>query len=108
MTTAKVSAQTAFRKELMERGGKTATRCYQCATCSSVCELAPADAPFPRSQMLAAQWGLEDRVLGDPAIWLCHQCNDCTTRCPREARPGDVMQALRSLAIEKVAVVSSV
>lgn len=101
---ANVSAQAAFRKELMDRGGKSVTRCYQCATCSSVCELAPANAPFPRQQMLHAQWGLEDRVLNDPAIWLCHQCNDCTTRCPREARPGDVMQALRSLAIEKVAI----
>ena len=32
----------------------------------------------------------------DPAVWLCHQCNDCTVRCPRDARPGDVLQAVRS------------
>ena len=49
-----------FREAFFDRGGENAARCYQCATCSSVCELAPANAPFPRRQILWAQWGLED------------------------------------------------
>lgn len=92
-----------FRKELLERGGASAFRCYQCATCSSVCQLAPKDSPFPRRQMLRAQWGLGDELAADPAVWLCHQCNDCSTRCPRDAKPGDVMQTLRALMVEKLA-----
>jgi quinone-modifying oxidoreductase subunit QmoC len=93
-----------FRKELARRGGGTVTRCYQCATCSAVCELAPEGAPFPRRQMLLAQWGLGEQVAADPAVWLCHQCNDCTERCPRDARPGDVLQAVRALSVEALAV----
>ncbi|MBW2276923.1 MAG: quinone-interacting membrane-bound oxidoreductase complex subunit QmoC [Deltaproteobacteria bacterium] len=92
-----------FRDELKKRGGGSAFRCYQCATCSSVCELAPADSPFPRKQMLYAQWGLADKLAADPSVWLCHQCNDCTVRCPRDAKPGDVMQTVRSLAVEEMA-----
>lgn len=53
--------------------------------------------------MLYAQWGLGDRLMGDPGVWLCHQCNDCTARCPRDAKPGDVMQVVRSLTIERLA-----
>lgn len=94
---------TAFQDELRRRGGESVARCYQCATCSSVCELAPATQPFPRKQMLLAQWGMADRLAADPAVWLCHQCNDCTVRCPRDARPGDVLGAVRSLAIERLA-----
>jgi quinone-modifying oxidoreductase subunit QmoC len=92
-----------FRAQLKKRGGATASRCYQCATCSSVCELAPEQAPFPRKQMHFVQWGLADRLAGDPAVWLCHYCNDCTARCPRDAKPGDVMQAARSLTVETLA-----
>ena len=92
-----------LRQELTRRGAGDVGKCYQCATCSSVCELAPTQSPFPRRQMLLAQWGLLDRLAADPAVWLCHQCNDCTVRCPRDAKPGDVLQAVRSLVIEKLA-----
>jgi quinone-modifying oxidoreductase subunit QmoC len=91
-----------FRRLLVERGGTSAYRCYQCATCSSVCELASSRALFPRRQMLLAQWGLGDDLAADPGIWLCHQCNDCNVRCPRDAKPGDIMQTARGLVIERI------
>jgi quinone-modifying oxidoreductase, subunit QmoC len=93
----------AFRDEFARRGGESAARCYQCATCSSVCDLAPAEAPFPRRQVLWAQWGLADRLAADPGIWLCHQCNDCNLRCPRDVNPGDLMAAMRAMVVEKLA-----
>ena len=92
-----------FRAEFFERGGEKAAHCYQCATCSSVCELAPSDAPFPRRQILWAQWGLVDRLMADPGVWLCHQCNDCSVRCPRDVAPGDVMAAIRGMVVESLA-----
>lgn len=95
-----VSPVRGFRDELLRRGGGDASRCFQCATCSSVCDLATAETAFPRRQILYAQWGLADRLAADPSIWLCHQCNDCTARCPRDAAPGDAMQAIRSMMIE--------
>ena len=92
-----------FREAFFDHGGENAARCYQCATCSSVCELAPANAPFPRRQILWAQWGMEDRLMGDAGPWLCHQCNDCSVRCPREVNPGDVMASIRAMVVEKMA-----
>jgi quinone-modifying oxidoreductase subunit QmoC len=92
-----------LREQLEERGAETAGRCYQCATCSAVCELAPEDSPFPRQQMLWAQWGMVDKLVADPSVWLCHQCMDCSVRCPREAKPGEVLQAVRSVVIERLA-----
>jgi len=89
-------------KEIQETGGDTVKKCYQCATCSTVCPLSPDEAPFPRKQMILAQWGFKERLLNDPAIWLCHQCGDCSKYCPREANPGEVMAALRLSVIKEV------
>jgi quinone-modifying oxidoreductase subunit QmoC len=89
-----------FIRDLTHSGGSDLKKCYQCATCSVVCTLSSYEAPFPRKQMLQAQWGLKDQVLADPAIWLCHNCGDCSTHCPRGARPGDVFGALRREAIK--------
>jgi quinone-modifying oxidoreductase subunit QmoC len=108
MASIPVIQPTDLRGEFFARGGENAAKCYQCATCSSVCELAPSDAPFPRRQILLAQWGMFDQLMGDPGVWLCHQCNDCSVRCPRDVGPGDVMASLRAMVVEKLAVPSGI
>ncbi len=95
----KLQPDIAFVKGVMEAGGDTVNRCYQCATCSVVCPLSTEGSPFPRKEMLWAQWGLGSKVAGDADVWLCHQCGDCTKYCPRGARPGDVLGAIRANAI---------
>ncbi len=90
-----------FVKGVIASGGDTLKRCYQCATCAVVCPLSTDEVPFPRKQMILAQWGMADRIAKDPAIWLCHQCSDCTAYCPRGARPGDVLAAIRAMAIRE-------
>ena len=98
-----IEPDSAFIKQVLACGGSELKKCFQCATCSSVCELSSNDANFPRRLMIEAQWGLKDKVLADPAIWLCHNCGDCTVNCPRGARPSNVMGALRSEAIKQYA-----
>lgn len=93
-----------FVKDIAGLGGDTLKKCFQCATCSVVCPISPDNKPFPRKEMIAASWGLKDRVIKNADIWLCHNCGDCSTKCPRGAKPGDVLGALRSLAIAEYAV----
>jgi quinone-modifying oxidoreductase subunit QmoC len=88
-----------FIKKLKEAGGDTLKKCMQCANCSVACPLAPDSKPFPRKEMIWAGWGLRDKLAANPDVWMCHQCNDCSLYCPRGAKPGDVLAAIRSMAI---------
>ncbi len=80
---------------LKESGGGVPSKCFQCATCTSVCQLSSEEYGFPRRQMLMAQWGLKEQLMKDPSPWLCFYCGDCSKKCPRKSNPGEVMMNLR-------------
>lgn len=90
-----IQPDTKFIRELMHAGAGELKACYQCATCSATCELSTEAAPFPRQQIIAAQWGEKEKLMADPGPWLCFYCGDCSERCPRKANPGETMMALR-------------
>ncbi len=84
-----------FIRDLGRSGAESVKKCFQCGTCGAACPISPDSHPFPRKEMAWAAWGMKERLLKDPDVWLCHHCNDCSIRCPRGARPGDVLAAVR-------------
>jgi len=69
--------------------------CFACGSCTIVCDLAADSASFPRRPMQSVVLGLKDSVQQSLDPWLCHDCGDCSTTCPREAEPRQSMLTLR-------------
>lgn len=89
-----------FIKKLSKSSNAPLKQCMQCGTCSAICNLSPDNKPFPRKEMIWSAWGLKDKLFGNPDVWLCHQCGECTTNCPRDVKPGDVLASIRNMTYQ--------
>ncbi len=69
--------------------------CYQCGSCTLSCDLVNGSASFPRRSIRYALLGLRAPLLGSLEPWICHDCGDCSTACPRQAEPRISMVTLR-------------
>jgi len=85
----------ALADELVEFGGGTVNKCFNCGNCTAVCALSKGDTVFPRKIIRYLQLGLEKRLEESPEPWLCYYCGGCSDTCPREAHPGELMMATR-------------
>ncbi|MDH3352603.1 MAG: quinone-interacting membrane-bound oxidoreductase complex subunit QmoC [Gammaproteobacteria bacterium] len=94
-----INADLEFVEELLGSGAAELKYCYQCSTCTVVCPITPDESPFPRKEMIYAQFGLKEKLVSSLDGWLCMHCNDCSTHCPRGAKPGDVMNVIRSMSV---------
>lgn len=72
--------------------------CHQCGKCSSGCPAADFFDFRPRKIVAMVQLGMVEELLKSDVIWHCAQCLLCKERCPRDAGPADVIQALQNLA----------
>jgi len=88
-----------FIETLSRQGGDQFKKCIQCGTCSGTCLISPDSKPFPAKEMAWANWGMKERLVSDVDIWLCYQCSDCSSRCPRNAQPGNLLAMLRQESI---------
>ena len=69
--------------------------CYQCGSCTLSCDLVNGSVSFPRRSIRYALLGLRAPLLGSLEPWICHDCGECSTACPRQAEPRISMVTLR-------------
>lgn len=85
----------AFGKKLKKYGAIDFNACYNCGTCTAVCALSDEKDAFPREMVRCSVLGLSEDVKSSLKPWLCYYCGECTTHCPQEAKPGELMMSLR-------------
>jgi len=84
-----------FSKKLKKYGAKDFDACFNCGTCTAICDLSDADNSFPRKMIRYTTLGIQDEIKTSLDPWLCYYCGDCSQSCPRQANPGNLMMSLR-------------
>ena len=77
--------------------------CYQCKKCTSGCPVAKLTKSPPSEIMRRLHLGAGDELLDSDIIWACVSCETCSARCPMGIEVAAVIDALRTLALEKKA-----
>jgi heterodisulfide reductase subunit C2 len=89
-----------FVQEVETISGQKLLACNQCGKCSSGCPVAEEFDLLPSAVIRLAQLGIED-VLEAQSIWICASCLTCAARCPKGVDLARVMEALRTIALER-------
>ena len=84
-----------FGKELKKYGAFDFNACYNCGNCTAVCSLSTEEDSFPREMLRFSVLGMKDEIKSSLKPWLCYYCGECSTHCPQEANPGELMMSLR-------------
>jgi heterodisulfide reductase subunit C2 len=78
-----------FVKDVEFISGQDLLACNQCGKCGAGCPVA-ADLDL-----------LPNDVLESQTIWICAACQTCVSRCPKDVDVPRVMEALRTLAMQR-------
>jgi heterodisulfide reductase subunit C len=76
-------------------------KCYQCKKCSVGCPVAGQTESPPSEIIRRLQLGAGNELLQTDLIWTCLSCETCYARCPNEINFAAVIDALRSIALDK-------
>ena len=87
-----------FIKRVEEDSEQKVSKCYQCGNCMASCAYTFAY-DYPVNQIMRLiQLGQKDIVLRSSSIWLCANCQACTTRCPNNLDVARIMETLRIMS----------
>ena len=81
--------------EVRKYGKFDTAGCFNCGSCIQACDPAGDQASFPwrstRHVIMCLRQVLNEGL--DP--WICCDCGDCSTVCPRQTEPREAMMTLR-------------
>lgn len=90
-----------FSQKVKEASRTNIDRCYQCLTCSLGCPVAFAMDYLPNQIVRMVQLGLKQQTLTSSTIWVCANCEACSSRCPNDVEILRLMDTLREMALRE-------
>ena len=90
-----------FLKLVQEKADVNLSSCYQCKKCSMGCPVADLIKLPPSEVIRGLQLGAGTELLNTDLIWTCLSCETCYSRCPNQINFPAVIDAFKSIALDK-------
>ena len=75
--------------------------CWTCSSCDLECPVNIATGRLrPQKIIRLANFGLKNQLVTLPEIWYCLTCRRCSTVCPNQVKPADIIAYFRNAAVK--------
>jgi len=90
-------------QSVREISGIDVSACLQCKKCTNGCPVSGLTKVSPSEIIRRLQLNTGAEILDSDLVWMCASCETCFSRCPMKIDMASVMDALRTLAVNKKA-----
>ena len=81
--------------------GVNPRKCMRCGKCTASCPAFDEMDYHPHQFVSMVENGRIDELLRSRGIYLCLSCFACVERCPRDVKPGKIIDAARQLVVRE-------
>ncbi len=86
-------------ERIMEISGADPRKCMKCGKCTAACPVAGEMDIKPHQFASCLAKGQSDLLLSSNTLHKCLSCFACVERCPRDVRPGRLIDAVRQCVV---------
>ncbi len=97
-----MSSSAKLLKEQIERiSGVDPRKCMKCGKCTASCPVAGEMEIKPHQFVSYVDRGDIEALQKTNSLWKCLSCFACVQRCPRDVKPGKLIEAVRLTVIRE-------
>ncbi len=88
-------------KQIKEISGVNPLKCMKCGKCSASCPSYNEMDIKPHQFVSYVQNEDIESLVASKSLWKCLSCFACVERCPRDVKPGKLIDAARQLVVRE-------
>ena len=90
-----------YKELILETSGVNPKKCMVCGKCSGTCPNYDSMEYHPHQFVYMVENGDIAPLLSSKSIYKCLSCFACVERCPRDVKPGKLIDAARQLVVRE-------
>ena len=90
-----------LKEQLLRMSGVNPLKCMKCGKCSGTCPSYDEMEYHPHEFVYMVETGDIEPLLQSDSLYKCLSCMACVERCPRDVKPGKIVEAVRLAVIRQ-------
>ena len=90
-----------MKEQILRTSGVDPLKCMRCGKCSGTCPAYDEMEYHPHEFVYMVERGEIEPLLNSKSLYKCLSCFACIERCPRDVKPGKLIDAARQILIRQ-------